>query len=156
MIQDTFEDDFEYRVDCDGCNKQLKNPNDEKGTFIADFDDVANIVKSKGWTVNGNYCYCPKCAKAMYKYGYEGCSPLIFAINNYTFDDDDKKAAKGMKLLQDGLKYVKSLGYIAGFDDDCIKVSVFAVPDLIKFYADKGVSVKRESDSFFELVDTKK
>ena len=52
MIQDTFEDDFEYRVDCDGCNKQLKNPNDEKGTFVADFDDVANIVKSKGWTVN--------------------------------------------------------------------------------------------------------
>lgn len=151
MIQDAFDDDFEYRVNCDGCGKKIINPNDANGTFVAHFQDVVDIVKSKGWTVEGCYCYCPKCAKAMYKYGYEDYSPLIFAINNYTFDDDDKKAAKGMKLLQDGLKYVKNLGYIASFNDDCIKVSVFAVPDLIKFYADKGVSVKRESDSFFEL-----
>ena len=37
MIKDSFDDDFEYSIECDGCGKQMKNPDDEKSTFVAHF-----------------------------------------------------------------------------------------------------------------------
>jgi len=151
MIQDAFDDDFEYRVNCDGCGKQMKNPNDVKGTFVAHFDNVVKIVKSKGWTVEGCYCYCPKCAKALQEYGKDDGMPYMFAIDKFTYDGDEERTAIGEKLQQDGLRYLKKLGFDdADIDCGTLNVSEFAVPDLIKFYTSHGVLVQRDG-SFFEL-----
>ena len=34
MIKDSFDDDFEYSVECDGCGKQMKNPDADKDIAI--------------------------------------------------------------------------------------------------------------------------
>src|SRR5574344_2101539 len=131
MIKDSFDDDFEYSVECDGCGKQMKNPDDEKSTFVAHFYDVTSIVKSKGWTVDGDHCYCPKCTKAKDEYSedYNKCKELF----NKGYDFLKSKGFKGLEL-----------------DDLSLSVPDVAVPDLIQFYKNKGFTVKQD-DSFFEL-----
>lgn|SRR5574344_58507 len=153
MIQDAFDDDFEYRVNCDGCGKKMTNPKSKEGTFVAHFNDVADIVKSKGWTVDGDCCYCQKCAKAMQEYGKDDGIPYMFAIDKLTYDGDEEKIAVGEKLQKAGLDYLRKLGFdedSADIDDGTLNVSVFAVPDLLQFYAKKDVGVERDG-SFFEL-----
>ena len=151
MIKDSFDDDFEYSVECDGCGKQMKNPDDEKSTFVAHFYDVTSIVKSKGWTMDGNHCYCPKCTNALKEYGKDDNMPYIFVINKYTLEDNNKILV-GTKLLKDGFNYIKSLGYDADLNEysNSLNVAVFAIPSLIKFYADKDIAI-RQDGSFFEL-----
>src|SRR5574344_223976 len=145
MIQD----DFKYKVNCDGCHKELINPDDEKSMFMTSF---YNIVKSKNWTVDGDHCYCPKCTKALKEYGKDDNVPYTFVINNYTWEGNNNKRLVGTKLLKDGFDYIKSIGYDADLNEysDSLNVAVFAIPSLIKFYADKGISIKQDG-SFFEL-----
>ena len=146
------DDNFEYKVNCDGCGRQLKNPTDKKnGSFFGHFDDVqACIAKAAGWTVNFGHCYCPKCTKAKEEYGVGGRESLVFTAYNLINEGDDEEVAIGQKLLKDGYDYVKSHGYDAVMDDESLGVKVYAAPDLIKFYADRGVAAM-QSGPFFDL-----
>lgn len=77
--------------------------------------------------------------------------PYMFAIDKFTYDGDEERTAIGEKLQQDGLRYLKKLGFDdADIDCGTLNVSEFAVPDLIKFYTSHGVLVQRDG-SFFEL-----
>jgi hypothetical protein len=147
MIKDSFDDDFEYSVECDGCGKQMKNPDDEKSTFVAHFYDVTSIVKSKGWTVDGDHCYCPKCTKAKDEYSRDDNTPYMFM--NYSDNNEDYNKCK--ELFNKGYDFLKSKGF-KGLELDDLSLSVpdVAVPDLIQFYKNKGFTVKQD-DSFFEL-----
>ena len=77
--------------------------------------------------------------------------PYIFVINKYTLEDNNKILV-GTKLLKDGFNYIKSLGYDADLNEysNSLNVAVFAIPSLIKFYADKDIAI-RQDGSFFEL-----
>lgn len=49
----------EYMVECDGCKKTYSDQ-DVEPVFL-DPCDAAEEILSKGWSIDGDKCYCPNC-----------------------------------------------------------------------------------------------
>jgi hypothetical protein len=150
MIQDAFDDDFDYGVECDGCSRKLTNPDDEKGKFVAHFQDVQKIVESKGWLVEGDSCYCPECQKTIKKYKkLDMYNDVFFSDEELIQQGKDKEAAD---LLKEGADFAVSKGYKARTFDKYLSTTIFAIPSIIDFYKKKGYTIKWvEPMSEFEI-----
>lgn len=150
MIQDAFDDDFDYGVECDGCSRKLTNPDDEKGKFVAHFQDVQKIVESKGWLVEGDSCYCPECQKTIKKYKkFDMYGDVFFSDEELIQQGKDKEAAD---LLKEGADFAVSKGYKARTFDKYLSTTIFAIPSIIDFYKKKGYTIKWvEPMSEFEI-----